>query len=76
MVHRPALTSHTWFSAGDLALNSKNAIHGNKIVGVFGRVVGLYELPMQLTVAYALVLAAIRRDRVWLTLAGAALCGW
>lgn len=69
----PALTSHTWFSAGDLALNSKNAIHGNKIVGVFGRLGGLYELPMQLTVAYALVLAAIRRDRVWLTLAGTAL---
>jgi hypothetical protein len=69
----PALTSHTWFSAGDLALNSKNVIHGNKIVGVFRRLGGLYELPMQLAVAFALVLAVIRRERTWLTLAGAAL---
>ena len=69
----PALTSHSWFSAGDLALNSANVIHGNKIVGVLDRLGGLYELPMQLAVAFALLIAVLRRDRVWLTLAGAAL---
>lgn len=69
----PALTSHDWLSAGDLALNSKNAIHGNKILGVFGRLLGLYELPMRLAVAFALAQAALRRDRVWLMLAAAAL---
>jgi hypothetical protein len=69
----PALTSHSWFISGDLALNSPNAIHGNKIVGVLSRIRGLYELPMQLAVAFALGLAIARRDRVWLTLAGSAL---
>ncbi len=69
----PALTSHSWFISGDLALNSPNAIHGNKIIGVLRRVRGLYELPMQLAVVFALVLAVARRDRTWMTLAGAAL---
>ncbi len=69
----PALTSHSWFISGDLALNSPNAIHGNKIVGVLGRLRGLYEPPMQLAVVFALVLAVARRDRAWMTLAGAAL---
>ena len=68
----PGLTSHSWFISGDLALDSPNIIHGNKVLGVVSRVRGLYELPMQLAVAFALVLAVVRRDRVWLTLAGAA----
>ncbi len=68
----PALTSHSWFISGDLALNSPNVIHGSKVLGVLGRLRGLYELPMQLAVAFALVLAAVRRERVWLALAGAA----
>ena len=68
----PAITSHSWFTAGDLALNSPNAIHGSKILGVIGRLRGLYALPMQLAVLVALVVATVRRDRVWLGLAGAA----
>ena len=68
----PAITSHSWFSAGDLALHSSNAIHGSKIVGVIGRLRGLYELPMQLAVLVALIVATVRRDRAWLGLAGAA----
>jgi hypothetical protein len=68
----PALTSHSWFISGDLALGSPNVIHGNKILGVLDRLRGLYELPMQLAVAFALVLAAVRRDRVWLGLAASA----
>ncbi|MGP0049853.1 MAG: hypothetical protein ACLPZR_13525, partial [Solirubrobacteraceae bacterium] len=68
----PALTSHSWLISGDLALNSANVIHGNKIVGVIDRLRSLYELPMQLAVAVALALAAVRRDREWLGLAAAA----
>ncbi len=68
----PAITSHSWFSAGDLALNSQNVIHGSKILGVLGRLRSLYELPMQLAVLFALVVAAVSRDRVWLILAGIA----
>lgn len=69
----PGLTSHSWFISGQLAMNSPNAIHGNRPIGVIDRLMGLYERPMQVAVAYALVLAVIRRDRAWLSLAGTAL---
>jgi hypothetical protein len=68
----PGLTSHSWFTAGDLALGSANVIHGNKVIGVIDRVRGLYELPMQIAVLAAFVLALTRRERTWLELAGAA----
>ncbi len=67
-----ALTSPSWFAAGNEALNQGTVIHGNKVFGVIGRFAGQYELPMQLAVGFALVLAVVRRDRVALTLAGAA----
>ena len=69
----PALTSKSWFSAGDLALNAPTVIHGSKLSGVLGRFGGLYDLPMRLAALFALGLAVVRRDRVWLALAGAAL---
>lgn len=69
----PALTSKTWMSAANLDLHSANALHGDKIFGVIGRFLGLYELPVWLAVLLALVLAVARRDRVALLLAGAAL---
>ena len=68
----PALTAHSWFVSGDLALNSKNALHGDKLTGVLGRFVGLYNWPMDVAALLALVLAAIRRDRTSLLLACAA----
>ncbi len=66
------LTSHSWLRPGQLALNSPRAVQGNKVTGVIGRFLGLYELPMQIAVGGALVLAVVRRDRVSLFLAGAA----
>ncbi|MFZ1994075.1 MAG: hypothetical protein WAU75_08195, partial [Solirubrobacteraceae bacterium] len=57
----PALTSHSWFISGDLALNQQTAIHGNKIVGVVNRFRSLYELPMQLAMLIGVVLAVLRR---------------
>jgi hypothetical protein len=68
----PALTSKSWLSAANLDLNSVNALHGDKLTGVIGRVLGLYELPMWLAVLAALILAVARRDRVALAIAGAA----
>ena len=68
----PALTSHSWFISGDLALNQATVIHGNKILGVISRLRSLYELPMQLAFVCGVILAAIRRDRVTLAIAGAA----
>jgi hypothetical protein len=67
----PALTSHSWFIAGDLALGQKTAIHGNKILGVISRFRSLYELPMQLAALSGIALAGVRRDRSTLLIAGA-----
>ena len=64
----PALTAKSWFISGDLALNSPNLIHGNKIIGVLNRLLGLYSLPMQLAAGLSMLLALIRRDRPVLVL--------
>ena len=69
----PALTSDSWFRPGDLALNSVNALHGDKLTGVFDRFFGLYALPMKLAVGFAVVVAVVRRDRIWLGLIAASL---
>ena len=66
----PALTSHSWFISGDLALNQQTVIHGNKIVGVVNRFRSLYELPMQLAMLLGVVLAVLRRDRTTLLVVG------
>ena len=61
----PALTSKSWLSPGDLALNSANVIHGSKITGVVRPVLGLNELPIKLAAVVALVFAvfAVIADR-------------
>ena len=56
------------FISGDLALDFHGQIYGNKIVGVINRFLGLYELPMQLAVLGAIVIAVVRRELTWLTL--------
>jgi hypothetical protein len=67
-----ALTAKSWFRSGDLALNSVNVIHGNKITGVIGRFFGLYKLPMWLAVLVGLGFAIVRRERTLLVMAIAA----
>jgi hypothetical protein len=71
----PALTSKSWFSAGDLALNTinaKNIIHGNKITGVISRFGTLYGLPMQLAAVAGIGLGLAAKSRQALALAAAA----
>jgi hypothetical protein len=68
----PAITSHSWFISGDLALNQQTVIHGNKVVGVVNRFRSLYELPMQLAMLAGVVLAILRRDRATLLVVAAA----
>jgi hypothetical protein len=68
----PALTSNSWFTAGDLALGSPNVIHGDKFTGVVHRLLDFYPWPIKVAIAAALVIAVVRRERVWLMLAGAA----
>jgi hypothetical protein len=71
----PALTSRSWLTPGDLALNSAHVLNGSKVFGVIGRFLRLNELPMLLAALLAVVLAAVRRDRAVLLIAGAA-CLW
>jgi hypothetical protein len=69
----PAIASDNWFIAGRVALDSTNAIPGDRLSLMISGFAGLYELPMQLAVLFALAFAVVRRDRTWLVLAGAAL---
>ncbi len=66
----PALTSHSWFSAGDLALSQHQVVGGNKITGVIGRFDSLNGLPIQLAALVGVGFAVARRDRATLILAG------
>lgn len=68
-----ALTAKSWLRAGDLAQNSVNELHGNKLIGVPRRVLGLYEPPMQIAAGLAIAFAVVIRDKVWLVLTGLAL---
>jgi hypothetical protein len=69
----PGLASHSIFSAGNLDLGQPTAIHGNKAIGVLDRVRSLSGTVLQVEVAAAIVLCALRRDRAALGLAGLAL---
>jgi hypothetical protein len=69
----PGLASHSLFSAGDLDLGQPTAIPGNKVVGVLNRVRTLSGTAVQIEVAAAIVLCALRRDRAALGLAALAL---
>jgi hypothetical protein len=68
----PALTSRSWHVSGDLALNSKHVLHGNKITGVTGRFLDLFNLPVHLAALAGIAFAVFRRERAALVLAGAA----
>ncbi len=68
----PELTSRSWLRPGDLALNQRTIIHGNKIVGVLQRWRSLYEPPMQIAAALGVLLAAVRRDAETLGLSACA----
>jgi len=71
----PEITNHRPNIAGQLALKSPRELHQNKIVGIWDRFTGLQYLPIELMALAALVLAAVRRNRTVLGLAGLAL-GW
>jgi hypothetical protein len=68
----PALTSYSWLIAGKVLDESTQALPGNKVSAILTGFSGLYELPMQLAVLLALVVALVFRDRRWLLMLGAA----
>ena len=68
-----ALTSPSWSIAADIATESTAGLPRHGPVGVLQGFWHLYDLPMNVGVVLALVVAVARRDRTSLLLAGAAL---
>ncbi|MGI8506214.1 MAG: hypothetical protein ACR2MK_05300 [Solirubrobacteraceae bacterium] len=69
----PTITNHRPNIAGQLALRSPRELHKNKIVGTWDRFTALDILPVEIAALVAAGLAALRRNRTVLTLAGCAL---
>jgi hypothetical protein len=69
----PEITNHRPNIAGQLALKSPRELHSNKVVGTFDRYAALDFLPLELAALISVGLAALRRNRVVLVLAGAVL---
>jgi hypothetical protein len=66
----PALSSRSAFVAGSNALGSGRALHSNKVFGTVQRFLDLHALTLELVALLSLGLAAWRRDRAVLALAG------
>jgi hypothetical protein len=69
----PALTSKSWFTAGNIALKSPRALHQNKLTGEIDRFLDLHETVVYLAALVMIGIAVLRRDRTTLVIAGAAL---
>jgi hypothetical protein len=69
----PALTAKSFFVAGDLALHSPRALHGNKLYGVLDRFLDLHEAPLEIAALVSVGIALYRRDVTTLALAAAVL---
>jgi hypothetical protein len=68
----PALTSKSWFTAGNIALKSPRALHQSRLVGEVDRFFDLHETLVYMMALAAVALALIRRERTTLIIAGAA----
>jgi hypothetical protein len=69
----PGLSSKSFLTAGNIAQNSPRAIHGNKLTGTIHRFFQLESTPVWIAAAVTVALAALRRQRAILVLAGGAL---
>jgi hypothetical protein len=66
----PEITNHRPNIAGELALKSPRQLHSNKVIGTIDRFTALSYFPIELAAVLAVVIAAVRRNLVVLTLAG------
>jgi hypothetical protein len=71
----PTITNGRPLLAGDLAQKSPRALRHNQFFGTLGRFKDLQYIPVWIAVALTLVVAAVRRNRLILTLAAGAV-GW
>jgi hypothetical protein len=69
----PGISSKSFFTAGNIAQNSPREIHGNKITGTITRFHQLEANPVWILAALTVAVAAYRRQRATLLLAGGAL---
>jgi hypothetical protein len=69
----PALTAKSAFIAGSNALHSPRELHSNRVFGTIDRFFKLHAWPMWIAALLGTALAAYRRDRFVLLLAGGAL---
>jgi hypothetical protein len=69
----PALTSKSWFTAGNIALKSPRALHENKLLGELGRFTRLTETSVYLASLVTIAYGLLKRDRTILLIIGAAL---
>ena len=67
----PALSARSWFVAGENALASGGAPHGNRVLGTLQRFTGQLPWPLAVAAVAAVGLAVLRRDRLELALGGA-----
>ena len=66
----PAISSRSFFVAGDNAMDSGRAIAGNKLTGVLKRFVYINATPIELAALLTVGVAVWRRDRTILALIG------
>ena len=69
----PTITSGNPLIAGKIEADSTVALPGNRVTGTLDGFTSLYELPMWIAALAAILLAAVRRERTWIVLIGAAL---
>ena len=67
----PALSSRTPFVSAANALDSGRRLQSNQVFGTIGRFRDLHAVPLEIVALLSVALAAVRRDRVTLALAGA-----
>lgn len=69
------LSSPSWFVASEVDRRTAHPLPGNGFLVVMNTYFSLYELPMQLVGALAVLYAALRREVEWLVI-GAVAAGW
>jgi len=69
----PAITSRSPFVAGSNAFGSGRRLRHDRVFGTIDRFLDLHEAPLEIAALLSVALAAWRRDRVTLSLAGGTL---
>jgi hypothetical protein len=69
----PLISTGNPLIAGKIEADSTAALSGNRLTGTLDGFTSLYELPMWIAESAVVLLAAVRRERTWIVLIGAAM---